>query len=249
MTRKLRRAALTAVVIATPLCAVAGPALAASAAPPAATGVVVTNPGHPHGQPNRPDDRWHRKPASRPTPPATPGTSRPTPPATPGASRPTSSPTVRPTTSAPGPTSSPTVTPTTSTAPPATSNDFETQVVALTNTERLSNGCGALRIDSRLIAAARAHSSDMIAQNFFSHTGSNGSDFVAREVTAGYPKNGASAENIAWGYRTPQEVVTGWMNSAGHRANILDCSSTAVGVGIATTSIGTIYWTQDFGRI
>ncbi|KUL31768.1 hypothetical protein ADL15_21140 [Actinoplanes awajinensis subsp. mycoplanecinus] len=119
----------------------------------------------------------------------------------------------------------------------------------MTNTERLTNGCGALRIDNRLITAARAHSSDMIAQNFFSHTGSNGSDFVAREVAAGYPKNGASAENIAWGYRTPQEVVTGWMNSAGHRANILDCSSTAVGVGIATTSIGTIYWTQDFGRV
>jgi uncharacterized protein YkwD len=129
------------------------------------------------------------------------------------------------------------------------SNDVETQVVTLTNAERVKNGCGALRIDSRLVAAARAHSNDMVAQNFFSHTGSSGSDFVAREVTAGYPKNGASAENIAWGYPTAQEVVTGWMNSAGHRANILDCSSTAVGVGIATTPSGAIYWTQDFGRI
>jgi uncharacterized protein YkwD len=134
-------------------------------------------------------------------------------------------------------------------AVPADPAAYEAQVVALTNAARTVQGCPALRADDRLAAAARAHSTDMVAQSFFSHTGSNGSTFVAREVAAGYPKKGASAENIAWGYRTPQEVVTGWMNSSGHRANILNCSSVAVGVGLAYKAGGTPYWTQDFGRI
>jgi uncharacterized protein YkwD len=125
---------------------------------------------------------------------------------------------------------------------------YEAEVVQLTNDQRVARGCKALRTDSRLTQAARAHSGDMVAQRFFSHTGSNGSDFVAREVAAGYPKRDAAAENIAWGYRTPKEVVTGWMNSSGHRANILNCASTAVGVGVVYNQNGAPYWTQDFGR-
>ncbi|MBU2662572.1 CAP domain-containing protein [Actinoplanes bogorensis] len=126
---------------------------------------------------------------------------------------------------------------------------YETEIVKLTNAERTARGCKALRIDDRLVAAARAHSKDMVANNFFEHTGSDGSNFVTREVRAGYPRNGASAENIAWGYRTPKQVVTGWMNSPGHRKNILNCASIAVGVGVAYTADGAPYWTQDFGRI
>jgi uncharacterized protein YkwD len=61
--------------------------------------------------------------------------------------------------------------------------------------------------------------------------------------------SGPSAENIAWGYRTPPEVVTGWMNSPGHRANIVNRSSVAVGVGMVRAADGSPYWTQDFGRI
>jgi uncharacterized protein YkwD len=125
---------------------------------------------------------------------------------------------------------------------------YEVEVVKLTNAERTKKGCPALRIDGRLTQAARAHSADMVRAGFFDHTGSNGSNFVAREVAAGYPKKGASAENIAWGYRTPKEVVTGWMNSSGHRANILNCSSIAVGVGVVYKGSAP-YWTQDFGRI
>ena len=151
------------------------------------------------------------------------------------------------------PTKAPATTPTTTapTAPatkPVESSSFETEVVTLTNTYRTANGCGALRIDARLVAAARAHSTDMVTNSFFSHTGSNGSTFVQREVAAGYT-TGASAENIAWGYRSPQEVVDGWINSAGHRANILNCGSVAVGVGVAYKADGTPYWTQDFGRV
>ncbi|MEV6304274.1 CAP domain-containing protein [Actinoplanes sp. NPDC051861] len=124
---------------------------------------------------------------------------------------------------------------------------YEAEVIALTNAQRTANGCGALRADDRLTTAARAHSADMAAKNFFSHTGSDGSDFVTRIKRTGY--TGASAENIAKGYRTPQAVVTGWMNSSGHRANILNCRSIAVGVGLVIKADGTTYWTQDFGRI
>ncbi|GIF18125.1 uncharacterized protein YkwD [Actinoplanes tereljensis] len=130
----------------------------------------------------------------------------------------------------------------------AASTTVESEVVRLTNAQRTAHGCPALKIDDRLVQAARAHSTDMVSERFFSHTGSNGSSFVARETAAGYPKRDAAAENIAWGYRTPKDVVTGWMNSPGHRANILNCRSIAVGVGVAYTSGGAPYWTQDFGR-
>lgn len=146
------------------------------------------------------------------------------------------------------PTKKPTTKPTTPATKPVESGSLETEVVTLTNNYRTANGCGALRIDTRLVAAGRAHSTDMVTNNFFSHTGSNGSTFVQREVAAGY-STGASAENIAWGYRSPQEVVNGWINSAGHRANILNCGSVAVGVGVAYKADGTPYWTQDFGRV
>ncbi|MBO3740117.1 CAP domain-containing protein, partial [Actinoplanes flavus] len=56
-----------------------------------------------------------------------------------------------------------------------------------------------------------------------------------------------SSENIAYGYRTATDVVTGWMNSPGHRANILNCKSKTVGVGVAYATDGTPYYTQDFG--
>jgi uncharacterized protein YkwD len=134
------------------------------------------------------------------------------------------------------------------TASAETMAQYEAEVVRLTNVQRTAKGCGALRTDDRLVKSARAHSGDMVTEHFFSHTGSNGSTFVAREVAAGYPKRGASAENIAWGYRTPGQVVDAWMKSPGHRANILNCGSVAVGVGVAYTGGGAPYWTQDFGR-
>ena len=136
-----------------------------------------------------------------------------------------------------------------STAAVADRAGYETQVVALTNAARAEYGCPALRIDQRLISSARAHSADMVQAGYFDHAGSDGSDFVTREIRAGYPRRGPSAENIAWGYRTPRDVVTAWMHSPGHRANILNCESVAVGVGVAYTGGGSPYWTQDFGRI
>ncbi|MGK5683132.1 CAP domain-containing protein [Actinoplanes sp. URMC 104] len=231
MTRTIRRAAIAAALIAAPMIVFAGPALAASAAQPTEAG-VISDSDHPHGRQYQPGDGWSRKPAPRFTRPAYPVASRPTSSPVPGTSTKPAAPTATPV-----PASS-----------PVASDDIETQVVTLTNAERIKNGCGALRIDSRLVAAARAHSTDMVTNTFFDHTGSDGSTFVVREARAGYT-TGASAENIAWGYRTPQAVVTGWMNSAGHRANILNCSSVAVGVGVAYAADGSLYWTQNFGRI
>lgn len=123
---------------------------------------------------------------------------------------------------------------------------LEDEVTALTNAERAAAGCGELRTDERLREAARAHSEDMAANDYFSHTGLDGRSPFERMRDAGYA-NGA-AENIAMGYRTPQAVMEGWMNSEGHRANILNCGLTAIGVGLAYDGSGRPYWTQNFGR-
>jgi len=123
---------------------------------------------------------------------------------------------------------------------------FETQVLALTNEERADNGCPRLRMDTRLRTAARRHSVEMAQYGFMSHTGRNGSDPGRRMRLAGYDTSGGWAENIARGYPNPSAVMAGWMGSPGHRANILNCSLRALGVGAARGN-GGLYWTQDFG--
>jgi uncharacterized protein YkwD len=124
----------------------------------------------------------------------------------------------------------------------------EDQVTVLVNQRRSRAGCGPVRTDERLRAAARGHSRDMATKNYFSHTAPDGSTFVDRAAAAGYPRNQAGGENIAMGYRTPADVMAGWMDSDGHRANILNCDFKAIGVGLARDSRGTPYWTQVFGR-
>ncbi|MEU9843830.1 CAP domain-containing protein [Actinomadura sp. NPDC048032] len=119
------------------------------------------------------------------------------------------------------------------------------QVVALTNAERAKNGCGALTVDSRLQAAAQGHSADMVARDFFDHTNPSGRSPGDRITAAGY-RWSTYGENIAYGQRTPAAVMSAWMNSSGHRANILNCRFKNIGVGVALKS-GTPYWTQNFG--
>ena len=75
--------------------------------------------------------------------------------------------------------------------------------------------------------------------------GTDGSTFVTRVQATGY--TAPVGENIAWGWRTPADVMNAWMNSAPHKANILNCSARAIGVGLAYASNGTSYWTQEFG--
>jgi uncharacterized protein YkwD len=123
---------------------------------------------------------------------------------------------------------------------------IENQVRTLINQQRVAHGCRSLTVDSKLVSVAEAHSADMVAHNLFSHTGSNGSTPASRIESTGFRR--AYGENIAWGQRTASAVVTAWMNSAPHRANILNCAFYSTGVGVAYKSDGTPYWTQDFGR-
>lgn len=134
-------------------------------------------------------------------------------------------------------------------APPAKDKitTMEDEVTSLINQERAKAGCAAVRTDERIRTASRAHSADMAKQNYFSHTGKDGSSFVDRMARAGYPRNSAGGENIAMGYGSAAAVVKGWMNSEGHKRNILNCSFKAVGNGLAYRG-NTPYWTQDFGR-
>ena len=152
------------------------------------------------------------------------------------------------------PTSLPSVSPTAVAEPTAASaakdkiTAMEDEVTSLINKERSKAGCGTVKTDERMRAAGRAHSADMAKNDYFSHTGRDGSSFVDRLARAGYPKDSAAGENIAYGYSTAQAVVTGWMNSEGHRRNILNCSAKSTGVGLAYRG-SRPYWTQLFGRI
>ncbi|MFG2123707.1 sigma-70 family RNA polymerase sigma factor [Streptomyces sp. NPDC048710] len=119
------------------------------------------------------------------------------------------------------------------------------QVVALVNKERAAAGCGPLTENAQLEKAAQAHSDDMAARNFFDHTNPDGADPGQRITAAGY-RWSTYGENIAKGQQTPQSVMDSWMNSPGHRANILNCSFKEIGVGVHKGSGGP-WWTQDFG--
>ena len=127
----------------------------------------------------------------------------------------------------------------------ATEQTLQNEINRLINVQRTANGCAALTVDAKLTVAARGHSAFMAQTGSFSHTGRSNSNFVVRSKAAGYAK--PSAENIAYGYRTAAQVVNGWMNSPGHRTNILNCKSKTVGVGAVYSANGTPYYTQDFG--
>ena len=122
---------------------------------------------------------------------------------------------------------------------------LQSDIVAATNVQRVKHGCGRLRLDANIARAARNHSAWMARTGTFSHVGSGHSSFVTRIQAQNY--TAALSENIAWGYRSGAEVVTAWMNSAGHRANILNCSAKSVGVGAVYAANGNPYYTQDFG--
>ncbi|MCX5563203.1 CAP domain-containing protein [Streptomyces sp. NBC_00038] len=122
----------------------------------------------------------------------------------------------------------------------------ENKVVALTNAERTAAGLRPLSVDPLLTNAAQAHSSDMVARAFYSHTSPGGSQPWDRAAAAGSRRR-TIGENIACGQRSPAEVVLGWMNSPGHRANILKPDFTHIGIGLAGGGKAGTYWTQLFG--
>lgn len=119
------------------------------------------------------------------------------------------------------------------------------RVLELVNTERADAGCGPLRQDPELDALATAHSRDMRARDYFDHTDPDGLTPWDRADAAGV--SGLAAENIARGQPDADAVVAAWMNSPGHRANILECSHTRHGLGMVAGAGGP-WWTQHFGR-
>ena len=119
---------------------------------------------------------------------------------------------------------------------------YEEEVVRLVNVERSKNGLSPLKQDWQLSRVARYKSEDMRDRGYFSHTSPTyGSPFqMMKSFGISYKSAG---ENIARGYKTPSAVVSGWMNSSGHRANILNPSFTHIGVGFVADGH---YWTQMF---
>ncbi|MEC1721055.1 SafA/ExsA family spore coat assembly protein [Schinkia azotoformans] len=122
---------------------------------------------------------------------------------------------------------------------------IETQVIQLTNQQRAKYGLPALATDWELSRVARYKSVDMRDKNYFSHTSPTyGSPFtMMKNFGIRYT---AAAENIAAGQTSPQEAVNSWMNSPGHRQNILDSRMTHIGVGYAKGGSYQHYWTQMF---
>ena len=122
---------------------------------------------------------------------------------------------------------------------------FQKEVVRLVNVERQKQGLGKLSLNAKLSNVATLKSQDMINKNYFDHTSPTyGSPFdMMKQFNISYKTAG---ENIAKGQKTPAEVVKAWMNSQGHRENILNKNYTEIGIGVAKDANGTLYWTQMF---
>lgn len=122
---------------------------------------------------------------------------------------------------------------------------FQKKVVELVNAERSKNGLKPLTMNTELSKVATVKSQDMAKNNYFDHNSPTyGSPFdMMKKFGISYKTAG---ENIAMGQTSPEQVMQGWMNSPGHRANILKASFTQIGVGVAKNSSGRLYWTQQF---
>lgn len=119
---------------------------------------------------------------------------------------------------------------------------YAAQVVKLVNEERAKAGLNPLTVHSLAETAARVRADEL--KTSFSHTRPNGQSFETALKAAGISYM-AAGENIAYGQRTPEEVMKSWMNSQGHRANILNPQFTSIGVGHVNSG-GVDYWTQLF---
>ncbi|MCZ1012481.1 CAP domain-containing protein [Streptomyces lydicus] len=121
---------------------------------------------------------------------------------------------------------------------------FAQKIVELVNAQRAQHGCGPLTVDSHLQAAAQAHSDDMAARNYYEHNTPEGVDPGTRMTKAGFAWS-SWAENIFKSPKDPATAMKGWMESPGHRDNILNCSYKSTGVGVNLSANGP-WWTQDF---
>lgn len=125
-----------------------------------------------------------------------------------------------------------------------TNTSVEMEIVNLVNIERQKEGLAPLTFSEELSKVARAKSQDMASKNYFSHTSPTYGDPFSMMKSFGI-KYRTAGENIAKGYSSAQSVMRGWMNSSGHRANILNSSFGKIGVGYVNIN-GTTYWTQMF---
>lgn len=136
-----------------------------------------------------------------------------------------------------------------SSAPTVAPTSLKQQLVDLVNEERRKAGVPALRYNNLLANAAQAHAQDMRAKDYFEHNSLDGRTPTQRMQEAGYRPNGcrcsyAYGENIAMGQRSGEEAMRDWMNSPGHKRNILSRDFDEIGIGIDG-----YYWVQDFGSI
>ena len=122
---------------------------------------------------------------------------------------------------------------------------FIQRVVDLVNKERAKEGLSPLTVNVNVQAAAQVRAKE--CEQYFSHTRPDGSSFATALWEQGVTYKNAG-ENIAWGQRSPEEVMTAWMNSSGHRKNILNPNFTTIGVGYYENANGTDYWCQLFTR-
>ena len=129
--------------------------------------------------------------------------------------------------------------------PNENASQFELKVLELVNNEREKNGLSALNLDASLSNVARNHSADMAKNKYFSHTNLKGQSPFDRLKSAGISYSYAG-ENIAAGQTTPEAVVTAWMNSEGHRKNILSKNFKKIGIGYYNGGAKRHYWTQVF---
>lgn len=126
-------------------------------------------------------------------------------------------------------------------------SSYEQKVVELVNVERTKAGLPALKLDTAMSDVARMKSKDMATNNYFAHQSPTYGS--AGDMLTKFGINwSAWGENIASGQRTPEAVVTAWMNSSGHRANIMSTNFSRIGVGYVTNANGTPYWTQMFAN-
>lgn len=172
------------------------------------------------------------KPSAKPSPSATKTSARPKPSTTKKTKRPSPAPAKTTKTSAPS-------------GGGGSVSNRETEVIRLVNVERNKAGCGALTGESRLHAAAQKHSDLQAEKETMSHQ-LPGEPSMGDRVTAQGYRWGSVAENVAAGYTTAASVMDGWMNSPGHKANILNCRYKHIGVGVKKSAKGTLYWTQNF---
>jgi uncharacterized protein YkwD len=121
-------------------------------------------------------------------------------------------------------------------------DQFSLEVAKLTNQVRAQYGLSKLHFNCSLYSAAKAHTADMVRMRRIGHTGSDGSSIGHRVKRSGYQYSRVG-ENVAYGTSTPQGVVRLWMNSAGHRQNILNPAFNEIGVGYWNG-----YWTQVLAR-